>query len=428
MDIPIWLAIIIVIGLLIMSAYASAAEASFLGASKGTLQQLAKAGNKRAQLVRKLRQSLDSVLGSILLFNTLLNVLAAVIAARIFEAFFGDWSEAITAIVMTALTVTYAEITPKYIAITFAEKTACTLAPIVNILVKLLNPITLLTRKIARFSLRLVGIDMDGNDNQSNLEELRGAIDLHHGTDEETATERAMLHSILDLSDVEVDEIMIHRKNVFMIEASLPMDEIVDAAINSPYTRIPFWKDNTDNVIGVLHAKALLRTLKERRGDTTGLTIDRLLTPPWFIPESTTLHEQLQAFRTRKEHFALVVDEYGTLQGIVTLEDIIEEIVGDISDEHDIPLDGVWHRKDGTIVSVGTTTLRDLNRKFNWSLPDEEAATIAGLVLHESRLIPEAGQTFLIHGFHIKILRRVRNQITLVSLSPIQKEPAHDAH
>jgi len=249
---------------------------------------------------------------------------------------------------------------------------------------------------------------------------LRGAIDLHEGSSE-SHEEKAMMHSILDLGDVHVDEIMVHRSDVTMIDVDQDPAKIIELVTSSPFTRIPLWEKNTDNIIGILNAKDLLRAIRFYNGNLQAINIKDIVSKPWFIPETTTLHEQLKAFRDRKGHFAIVVDEYGAFIGIVTLEDILEEIVGEISDEHDIQIPGIWGQRNGDIFVTGSTTLRDLNRQFNWALPDMEAATIAGLVLHEARKIPKVGQVFNIEGFRIKIVRRVRNKLTLLRISTTKK-------
>jgi Mg2+/Co2+ transporter CorB len=230
-----------------------------------------------------------------------------------------------------------------------------------------------------------------------------------------------MLHSILDLDDVPVSDIMIHRRNMTMLDADLPVEEIVNQALSSPHTRIPIYRGEPDNIVGVLHAKALLRAMHANQWKFDGLDIVALAGKPWFIPDSTDLLAQLEAFRSRHEHFAIVVDEYGGLMGIVTLEDILEEIVGDISDEHDIKVSGVT-AEDGSYVMDGTVTLRDLNREFGWQLPDEHASTVAGLVMYEARRIPMVGQVFVFYGFRFEILDRRRNQITRVKMTPPASE------
>ena len=253
------------------------------------------------------------------------------------------------------------------------------------------------------------------------MSELRGVIDLRTGeaeVKEEMKHERAMLRSVLDLTDVEVGEIMTHRKNMVMLEAGLSQSEALALVSESSYTRIPLWQDETDNIVGVLHAKALLRALQTAHGDIGQVNLIDACSTPWFVPETTKLLDQLNAFRDRREHFAIVVSEYGDLQGVVTLEDILEEIVGDIADEHDDLVSGVRPQRSGAYVVDGTVTIRDLNREFEWDLPDEEAATIAGLVLTESRSIPSAGQVFTFHGFRFEILRRHRNQILQMRITP----------
>jgi Mg2+/Co2+ transporter CorB len=258
---------------------------------------------------------------------------------------------------------------------------------------------------------------------------LRSAIEEHTSTDAEDAAEtrqeRNMLRSILDLGEVTVVEVMTHRRQMVTIDAELPPSEIVDAALASPFTRLPLWQDEPDNIIGVVHAKSLLRAVRAAKGPLTAQDMDQVVSKPWFVPDATTLLDQLQAFRDRREHFALVVDEYGSLMGLVTLEDILEEIVGDITDELDTHVAGVFVQPDGSYIVDGTVTVRDLNREFDWELPDEtDYSTIAGLVLYESRHIPEVGQTFTFFGFRFEILKRQRNQIMTVRVTPPVAKPA----
>jgi Mg2+/Co2+ transporter CorB len=254
-------------------------------------------------------------------------------------------------------------------------------------------------------------------------EALRSAIEEHTSDDAgeaaEIKQERKMLRSILDLAEVTVVEVMTHRRQMVTIDADLPPAEIVDAALASPFTRLPLWRDEPDNIIGVVHAKSLLREVRVARGKMETLDIEEVASPPWFVPDATSLLDQLQAFRTRREHFALVVDEYGSLLGLVTLEDILEEIVGDITDELDTHVAGVFPQPDGSYIVDGTVTVRDLNREFDWELPDEtDYSTIAGLVIYESRHIPEVGQTFTFFGFRFEILKRQRHQVQTIRVMP----------
>ncbi len=236
-----------------------------------------------------------------------------------------------------------------------------------------------------------------------------------------------MLRSILDLAEIWIEEIMIHRKDVIALNIELPPETIVDEVLASPYTRIPLWRGKPDNIVGVLHAKAVLRALRSAGDNPAQIDIESIAGDPWFIPETTDLLSQLQAFRSRHEHFAIVVDEYGEFLGIVTLEDILEEIVGDIADEHDVEIEGVQVEDSGAITVDGRVTIRDLNRRFDWRLPSDEAATIAGLVLFEARTIPREGQVFAFHGFSFEILRRRRNQLTLIRMTPLTRNPTGEA-
>jgi Mg2+/Co2+ transporter CorB len=257
-------------------------------------------------------------------------------------------------------------------------------------------------------------------------EALRSAIEEHTSDDSLDAAdvrqERAMLRSILDLSEVTVGAVMTHRRQMVTVDVDLPPAEIVDAALASAYTRMPLWRDEPDNIVGVVHAKSLLRAVRAARGQIDSLNIERIASKPWFVPDATSLLDQLEAFRQRREHFALVVDEYGSLQGLVTLEDILEEIVGDITDELDTHVSGVFPQPNGSYIIDGTVTVRDLNREFDWDLPDEtDYSTIAGLVIYESRHLPEVGQTYTFFGCRFEILKRQRNQIQTLRLTPPAK-------
>jgi Mg2+/Co2+ transporter CorB len=257
-------------------------------------------------------------------------------------------------------------------------------------------------------------------------EALRSAIEEHTSDDAIDAAdvrqERAMLRSILDLAEVTVGEVMTHRRQMATVDVDLPPADIVDAVLASAYTRMPLWRDEPDNIVGVVHAKSLLRAVRAERGQIDSLNIERVASKPWFVPDATSLLDQLEAFRERREHFALVVDEYGSLQGLVTLEDILEEIVGDIADELDTQVSGVYPQPDGSYIIDGTVTVRDLNREFDWDLPDEtDYATIAGLVIYESRHVPEVGQTYTFFGCRFEILKRHRNQIQTLRLTPPAK-------
>jgi Mg2+/Co2+ transporter CorB len=415
--------ILLNIGVLVLlvfgSAFFSSSETALTAASKARMLTLANQGFKRAIVVNRLRGRMEQVIGTILLGNACVNSFIAILSAQVFAVYLGDAGAVYAGIVATIIIFVLGEVLPKTFAINHADRSALTLAPLVLALVRLTSPITHVTQIICSGLLRLFGVKVISEPgSEERLEELRGAIALHAGADEEIREAGQMLHSILDLEDVPVSDIMVHRRNMTLIDADQPIEQLVAEVLQSPHTRLPLYRGEADNIIGVLHAKALLRAVQANQWKLEGLDIVSLAASPWFIPDQTNLLAQLEAFRSRREHFALVVDEYGALMGIVTLEDILEEIVGDISDEHDVTVAGVSPQPDGSLEMDGTVTLRDLNREYAWRLPDEEASTIAGLVLHEAQQIPSPGQLFAFHGFRFEILERQRNQLTRIKVTP----------
>lgn len=405
--------------LLILSAFFSGSETALTGASTPLMHQLEQDGNSRAKLVNRLHDKKERLIGAVLLGNNLVNILASALATSILISVYGETGVVYATIVMTLLILIFSEILPKTYAIKHANRTALAIAPVINALVHVLSPVTATINVFVTLLLKLFGIDYQAADAfAASDEELRGVIDLHEGKDDAIKHERDMLRSVLDLGEVQVGEIMVHRTSVSTIDADLPTEEIVRLVLDSPYTRMPLWRNEPDNVIGVLHAKALLREMWSRGTDLEGLDVTEVASEPWFVPEQTLLVDQLETFRKRREHFALVVDEYGSIMGVVTLEDIIEEIVGDIDDEHDKSVTGVRPQADGSYLVDGTVTIRDLNREFEWTLPDEDAATIAGLILHESRRIPDVGQSFMFHRFRFDIIRREHHKITCIRVTP----------
>jgi len=415
--------------LLVVSGFFSAAETGITAASRPKLHQLAKEGDPRAKIIQDLQNNLSLTISALLLGNQFFNTLAVSIATGLLINIVGQEGIAYATIMMGTLITIYAEVAPKILAVQNPEPFLLKSSKVLRFLFAVFYPLLRLINLVARISLRLIGVRIDENQmRHGTVEELRGAIDLHMGPGQDIAEERAMLRSILDLSDVQVNEIMTHRKNVTMIDAGENPQKIVEQVLASPFTRLPLFKGDPDNIIGIVHAKALLRAVRAHPSDDSGnldlegLDIESIAGKPWFIPESTDLLEQLKAFRARREHFAIVVDEYGSLQGIVTLEDILEEIVGEISDEHDITVKGVRPQAHGSYIVDGSVTIRDLNRQFEWDLPDEPAATVAGLVLYEVRRIPDVGQVFMLYGFRFEVMRRQRNQITLLRITPPEKE------
>jgi len=410
----------VILLLLLLSAFFSASETALTAASRSVMHHLGSGGNRRARLVEGLQGRTDRFLGTILLGNTLVNILASSLATSALIVAFGEVGIAYATVSLTVLVLIFGEILPKTYAFRRANTVALWVAPPINVAVRLLLPLTIALNALTRIALIPLGIDRRRASGPSASEaELRGAIALHAGVDTGVLQERAMLHSILDLAHVEVGEVMTHRRVVVMVDADDAPDAVVAQVMASPFSRFPLWRETQDNIIGIIHAKDLLRAAVEAQAaQPRAFDVAALAVKPWFVPDTTTLYDQLQAFRRRREHFALVVDEYGSLMGIVTLEDILEEIVGEIADEHDVAVPGVIREPDGTIVVPGTVTIRDLNREFDWRLPDEEAVTLAGLLLREARRIPEVGEEFTIMGFAFRVLRRQRHQITAIRINP----------
>ena len=416
--------------LLLCSAFFSGSETCLTAASRARMHTLEQQGDRRAALVNLLFARKENLIGTILLGNNLVNILASALATSVLIGFFGEAGVAYATLGMTLLVLIFAEVLPKTYAIHNADRMALVVAPVMKPIVMVLTPVTRAVQFVVQGSLRLVGVKaLGGLSADQSEEELRGVIDLHGGAGQEVKHERQMLRSILDLADVWVEEIMTHRSNMVSVNADDPPAKIVKEILSSPYTRFPLWRQDNDNIIGVLHAKALLRAVQAAGGRVDDLDLPAIAADPWFIPDTTDLLSQLHAFRSRHEHFAIVVDEYGELLGIVTLEDILEEIVGEIEDEHDVEVEGVTQQPDGSCIVEGSVTIRDLNRMFEWRLPDDEASTLAGLILYEARRIPEVGQIFVHHGFRFEILGRQRNQITSVKVTVLEPaEPADQEH
>jgi Mg2+/Co2+ transporter CorB len=344
---------------------------------------------------------------------------ATMVATELLRATYGEESVVVAMAALIAAFLVFAEILPRAIASRHPQRAALAVAPLVRALVALVWPFA---RAIewAGTGGRTGPQQAPGTEADAQSTEEDAAAPFHRSTVDagEIREERAMLRSVRELGRVVVGAVMTHRRNVVMIDADEPVEAIVAQVLASPFTRFPIWRGEIDNVVGVIHVKALLRAVQGRHGAVYGLDVVSLSAKPWYVPDSTSLLDQLQAFRRRREHFALVVDEYGSLMGIVTLEDILEEIVGDIADEHDIALPGVFRQPDGSLMVQGSVTIRDLNRELEWRLPDDRAVTVAGLLLHEARRIPDIGQAFKFHGMRFEILRKHRHQITSIRIRP----------
>jgi Mg2+/Co2+ transporter CorB len=411
------------VALLSLSGLISAAETSMTAASRARMHQLEREGDRAARRINRMMADQEKMIGAILLSNNVINIGASALTTMTLSAAFpGPVGALLATGVMTVLIVVFSEILPKTLAIARADDVARALSIPTWWVVKIFGPLANGAQWIVRQTLRPFGINLSmETDVLAAHEEIRGAVEYHHAEGLVEARDRHMLGGVLDLSEMDVTQVMVHRRSISMIDADQPPQDLLDELLETGHSRVPLYRDDPENVVGVLHAKDVLAALARAGGKLDGLDIPALAREPWFIPETTSLKDQLAGFLKRQVHFALVVDEYGALQGLITLEDILEEIVGEIEDEHDSALEGVRRQADGSVVVDGWIAIRDLNRALDWDLPDDDAVTVAGLVIHEAQTIPKVGQTWTFHGHRFQIVRRERNQITALRVSPRQQ-------
>jgi Mg2+/Co2+ transporter CorB len=417
-----WIVLLAVGVCLLAAFFFSGSETALTASSRATMLRLAKDGDVKAGIVNRLLEEREELIGALLIGNNVATIAASTLATGLLLKWFGSGGVLAATIIMTVLIVVFCEVLPKTAAIDAPDRFALAVVRPIRWVVRLLTPVLtaiywLVCRILAAFGFRIG----ETKPMLSPHEELRGTVDLFHREGGVEKLDRDMLGGLLDLRDLTVADVMIHRTEVIMVDAGQPPEQAVAAVLAAPVTRVPLWRDTPENIIGILHAKDLLHALRGADGDPSKVDLAKIARPPWFVPEIRPLSEQLKAFRRRKTPFALAVDEYGEMMGIVTLEDILEEIVGDITDEHDVAVPGVRPQPDGSVNVDGAVPIRDLNRVMDWNLPDEEATTIAGLVIHEARLIPDPGQSFTFHGFRFRVLRRERNRLTALRITPVTK-------
>ncbi|MGL4438108.1 MAG: HlyC/CorC family transporter [Bosea sp. (in: a-proteobacteria)] len=419
-----WIALAIVVFCLCLSAFFSASETALTAASRARMHALEGGGDARAGIVNKLLLARERLIGAMLVGNNIVNVGVSSFTTVVLVGMFGDAGVIYATLLMSLFIIIFAEVTPKTVAIIKPDQVALLFARPVSWAVALFTPLLYAIEFVVKLILRPFGVII--GENQSMLsahDEIKGTVDLLHREGGVIKSDRDMLGGLLDLKELSVEDVMIHRTKMRTIDADLSPAEIVREVLASPYTRMPLWRGTSENIIGVLHAKDLLRALDAVGGDASKLNVQQISFSAWFVPVNSSLSGQLKAFLAKKTHFALAVDEYGEVMGLVTLEDILEEIVGDIKDEHDITVQGVRPQPDGAVVVDGAVPIRDVNRAMEWNLPDEEATTIAGLVIHEAQLIPDAGQAFTFHGFRFEVMRRSRNKVTSLKITPVEKKP-----
>jgi Mg2+/Co2+ transporter CorB len=425
LDAAFWGTVAAIIVLLFMSAFFSGSETALTAASRGKLRSAADKGSKGAEVALKVTEDNERLIGSVLLGNNVVNILATSLATAILTKVFGQNGVAAATLIMTLLVLIFAEVLPKTFAITNPEKVASAVARPVTVIVLVFSPAVTAVRFLVRGVLYLFGVRTDPDSNILAVrEEIAGALHLGHAEGWVEKEDRDRILGALDLNERTVEEVMLHRSGIEMVDAALPAQDILAQILQSQHTRLPLYRDNPENIVGVIHAKDLLRAMHKLLSggtvDGQGLAVFdvmKVAMPPYFVPETTTLGDQMRNFLKRKTHFALVVDEYGGLEGLITLEDILEEIVGEIADEFDeYEPSQIAATADGAYIVDGGITIRDLNRAHDWQLPDDEANTVAGLVIHEAQMIPVVGQVFSFHGFRFEVLTKEENRLATLKI------------
>lgn len=421
-----WIIAGVILCLLVFSGFFSGSETALTAASRGKLRSIADRGDRSAKGAQKaldLKEDNERLIGGILLGNNLVNILATSLATVLFTALLGEGAIVAATLVMTALVLIFAEVLPKTYAINNPEVSAARIARPIALIIAIIAPVVAVVRFVVRGVLRIFGLHIDAGANMLSVhEEIMGALSIGHQEGSVEKEQRDRLLGALDLHERTVEEIMLHRSGIEMIDADADPQEILSQALRSPHTRLPVFREDPENIVGVVHAKDLLRAIdRMTRGvNAPGLdsfNIADVAMKPYFVPETTTLDDQMRQFLRRHTHFALVVDEYGALGGLITLEDILEEIVGEITDEFDTPEAPVLKADTaGNFTIDGAMTIRDLNRATEWTLPDEEANTVAGLVIHEAQTIPLPGQCFAFHGFRFEVAERNQNRLTKLKI------------
>lgn len=421
MTLEIGLYLLAILILLIVSAFFSGSETALTASSRAQMHTLEGEGSWRAGRVNKLLRAPERIIGTILFGNNLVNILASALTTSLLLRLFGDVGVAYATVIMTVLVVIFAEVLPKTYAFAYPDRISLAVAPIVGALILVFRPFTFVVEVVVGLILRLTpGKGDDAANILAGHKELRGTIELSHRGGVVERHDANMLGGVLDLGDLQVDDIMVHRTKMETVNADDPPQKIVDEMVRSQFTRVPVWREDTENIVGVLHTKDLLAALARRNWEVGALDVMEFAKPAWFVPNTTGLKDQLNAFLRGSSQLALVVDEYGEVQGLITLEDILEEIVGQIADEHDAGDNSIRRQPDGSVNVDGGVAIRDLNRELDWDLPDSEATTIAGLVIHEAQSIPEAGQAFTFYGYRFEVLRKSRNKIAALKIRPIE--------
>ncbi|MGK0296966.1 MAG: Mg2+/Co2+ transporter CorB [Gammaproteobacteria bacterium] len=385
------------------------------------LKHLANEGNRAAQLTEKLLTKPDQLLSLILFGNNLVNISAASVATIIGLKLYGETGIAIATIVLTVLILIFAEVAPKTIAALHPEKIAFPASYVLTILGKLLFPFTWLINRLSNLLLNILGVNPDEtNDMPMTREELRSVV-LEAGAMIPLRHQK-MLISILDLENISVDEIMVPRNEITGIDLNDSTDEIFDQITNCQHTRLAVYRDNIDNILGILHVRKIPRVLADKE-DFSAEDLVELVNEPYFVPMGTPLHVQLRNFQRQKLRLGLVVDEYGDIQGIIAMEDILEEIVGEFTTDLQTFDQDIHHQEDGTIIIDGAAMIRDINRQLHLKLTTDGPNTLNGLILEHLEHIPEPGTSLMIDNVTLEIMQSVENAVKTVRITLQHPKP-----
>ncbi|MBU1213894.1 MAG: HlyC/CorC family transporter [Gammaproteobacteria bacterium] len=406
--------------LLICSAFFSGSETSMMAINRYRLNTLMRKGNRSAKLVNHLLAKVDKLLGSILLGNTLVNVAAAAVTNIIVLRIYGqdDLAILLGTLALTFVLLVFSEITPKVLAASYPEKLALPASYLLSPLITLFHPVVWVAGMLVKNLLRLFGIRLqtDQSRSRATLEELRSMVleadyYLPH-------KHQKMLLNLVDLERITVNDVMIPRNQIESLNFSADSEDLKHQIITSHHTLLPVYENSPSNIIGILHIKRVLPLLREEVIDSAQL--HEILHTPYFIPSETPLLKQLQQFQERQTRLGLVVDEYGELLGLVTLENILEEIVGDFTTQSPAHGGKYLQQNDGSYLLEGSSSLRDLNRKLGMHFPLDGAKTLNGLILEHLEDIPEAGTSMKIGGYPIEIIQTQDRAIKVARIFPAQ--------
>lgn len=409
--------------LIIISAIFAAAETSITAASRPKAHRLKNAGNRKAKILEKLLQNREKVISTMLAGNNAVNILASALATSLLIKFFGEAGLIYSTITMTILILIFSEIAPKTLALKAPDSIALFLSPLINFIVKLLFPFTYVAQKIVDTLIKLLSVKSYKKSENSELDEIRDTVAFKAKEGSIFKYDKDLLGGVLDLSDTEISEIMVHRKNIESINADLPISEILKQALTSEYTRLPLWRGNKENIIAILNVRKFLKALYAKKDAIENFDLNLVVSEPWFIPSTNSLRTQLFAFRKKRKRFALVIDEYGLLLGLVTLEDILEEIVGEIKEKNRIQ-DNITKITENTYQVSGKTLVRDVNKRLDWSIaPLDEAYNLSTFIISHLDRVPDEKEHFVIDDYYFEILKKKNQDLLLIKVRRVKTSP-----